>query len=449
MLRHGDRKILRIGVICSGRVIEERLLRRLQTVTVGTSERSTITVDHPGLPARQVLFRPRRGGEYELTVLPGMKGRVTMREHSAVFEDDRSRRPGRARRIRLEPDARGKVHLGGTTLLFQYVTPPPMPVRPKLPSVARGGMVRSMDWVFATILVCSFIGHSGVVAVARNTPRPAPPTLEEVADRFVDLFMPDLPATPAPKPERIVEALAPETPVQTQVDEPEPLEPGPERGSAPTPRPRNREELREAVASAGILSILGHNKPGSAASAGLLDPFDRGLISGDLDQAFESVSRVTVASADSMWTRRGFERDAVRLVKLEGLRAGPARDSGDLGTRERARISGTITPGEPEVDPGSLDAAALRRLVRRRMAAIQACYERRLKRNANLSGRVMLLFVVGVDGRLLEAEIAENTTGDREIERCILKQIRGWRFPRPATGEEAEVSIPFVFVPQR
>ena len=88
-------------------------------------------------------------------------------------------------------------------------------------------------------------------------------------------------------------------------------------------------------------------------------------------------------------------------------------------------------------------------MIKRKMGAVQACYERQLKRNPNLSGRVVLLFVVGADGRVLQAEIAENTMGDREIERCILEQVRRWRFPEPGGSEEAEVSIPFVFVPRR
>ena len=173
-------KILRIGVVHRGRVIEERLFRRATRVSVGSAARNTVVLPLPGVPERVDLLVPRRRADgYDLLLTDEVDGRIDRGSHGMVdvtaLRRLTPRRGRRVPRIPLDAACRGRLKIGEVSLLFQFVTPPPRRVRPALPAVARGGLIRSMDWVFATILVGSFLGHSGLFAVANQAERPGRP----------------------------------------------------------------------------------------------------------------------------------------------------------------------------------------------------------------------------------------------------------------------------------
>ena len=44
-------KVLRVGIVRSGKIVEERILPLRQSVTIGTSSRNTIVVQGSTLPA--------------------------------------------------------------------------------------------------------------------------------------------------------------------------------------------------------------------------------------------------------------------------------------------------------------------------------------------------------------------------------------------------------------
>ncbi len=83
-------------------------------------------------------------------------------------------------------------------------------------------------------------------------------------------------------------------------------------------------------------------------------------------------------------------------------------------------------------------------LLRRRKGAIIACYERALKRNPNLSGKVELQFTVSAVGKVTGADIGADTLHDDEVNTCITSIVKSWRFPAP-DGGEVHFSYPFIF----
>src|ERR1041384_3023619 len=70
-------KVLRIGVVQGGRVIEERIIKQRTHVTVGPNEKNLFVVGGAGLPASFRLFE-LVGNEYHLNFLDGMTGRVAL-----------------------------------------------------------------------------------------------------------------------------------------------------------------------------------------------------------------------------------------------------------------------------------------------------------------------------------------------------------------------------------
>jgi Ca-activated chloride channel family protein len=97
---------------------------------------------------------------------------------------------------------------------------------------------------------------------------------------------------------------------------------------------------------------------------------------------------------------------------------------------------------------GSMSKEPIRRSIRRQMKAIRACYEKQLKSDPNLQGRVVVRFVIGANGQVTKAEIASSTLNNEKVEKCLLKVIRRMTFPQPEGGSSVVVSYPFTFASQ-
>jgi hypothetical protein len=70
-------KVLRIGLVQSGRVIEERIIKQRTTVTVGSNERAVFVIPSQAVPPMFKLFE-LIGNDYHLNFVDGMTGRVAL-----------------------------------------------------------------------------------------------------------------------------------------------------------------------------------------------------------------------------------------------------------------------------------------------------------------------------------------------------------------------------------
>ncbi|HJL18232.1 MAG TPA: AgmX/PglI C-terminal domain-containing protein, partial [Sandaracinaceae bacterium LLY-WYZ-13_1] len=132
--------------------------------------------------------------------------------------------------------------------------------------------------------------------------------------------------------------------------------------------------------------------------------------------------------------------------------------AGGLGLRGTGRGGGGPAPPDPSRDatPGGarggrpLVAGALSRqeiqgVIRRHLDAIRFCYEQRLAQDPDLAGRVTVRFEISPEGRVRTARVSASTLNDAAVERCVVRQVRRWRFPPPRGGGLVRVNYPFVF----
>src|SRR5882672_519317 len=70
-------KVLRIGLVQGGKVIEERVIKQRSHVTIGPSEKSMFVVPSQSVPPNFRLFE-LIANEYHLNFLDGMTGRVAL-----------------------------------------------------------------------------------------------------------------------------------------------------------------------------------------------------------------------------------------------------------------------------------------------------------------------------------------------------------------------------------
>jgi len=438
-------KVLRIGVIQGGRIVEERVVRSRAPVTIGTSPRNAIVVPQSNLPESFALFT-LHGEQYFLTFDEGMQGRVQGDQGTADFgalvSQGVAQRQGSRYVIPLREDQHGKVLLGEVTVLWQFVVPPPEAPKPLLPEAARGNRFRSMDRLFVGVLVVSLALHiSGYVALAR-TPAREEVTLEEIPDRFAKLLIPEKKPEPPRKVEKKVEAVA-EARREEKKEEKKGGDEG--AGKAAPSKAARAAQVQKAVQSKGILRVLGALGPGTGGGA-VADVFGSGGGFGDVASALSGAGGVAVATDPGMGGGRkgGGQGGSASIGDLATGGGGGGKVG--YGQKSEARVSGSVATEDAEIDSADIDQGKLGAFIRARLAAIKACYENQLKRNPNLKGKIRIRFIVLETGGLAELSVVENTLGSAETASCIIVTMRGWRTPfRPSGTVTVEHS--FVFNP--
>jgi hypothetical protein len=79
---------------------------------------------------------------------------------------------------------------------------------------------------------------------------------------------------------------------------------------------------------------------------------------------------------------------------------------------------------------------------------MRACYEKGLKKNPNLEGKITVRFVIAADGTVLIAGSKETDLPDPEVVGCVVRATKDLVFPRPEGGP-VEVKYPIVFTASR
>ncbi len=92
-------------------------------------------------------------------------------------------------------------------------------------------------------------------------------------------------------------------------------------------------------------------------------------------------------------------------------------------------------------------AQVIRRIVRQDQGRFRLCYERALRHDPDLRGRIHVRFIIGKDGTVDSV----TTTGDipnRDMIACVADQFRKIRFPQPEGGS-VSVHYPLKFSPDQ
>jgi outer membrane biosynthesis protein TonB len=99
-----------------------------------------------------------------------------------------------------------------------------------------------------------------------------------------------------------------------------------------------------------------------------------------------------------------------------------------------ARCGGTIT-------------TALNTAISTRAGAARPCYERALRVNSALQGKLMVSVRVDPQGNVCNASVSQDAIHSAEVINCVLGIFRAAKFPAP-TGGCLDVQVPLSFVPR-
>ncbi|KIG13101.1 putative abductin-like protein [Enhygromyxa salina] len=108
----------------------------------------------------------------------------------------------------------------------------------------------------------------------------------------------------------------------------------------------------------------------------------------------------------------------------------------------------TPEPAGSDTDvQGALDRDIIRRIVRAHINEIRGCYNHGLLVNPDLEGRVAINFVIGGNGSVKSAVVAQDNLPDPSVGQCMAKAVARWKFPKPRGGGNVTVLYPFNLTP--
>jgi hypothetical protein len=442
------KKVLRIGIILDGKIVQERIFGAGDSVTIGESSKSTFVIPKTSLrQAEFPLFIAHPKG-YVLQFNEAMQGKVST--NGAVVPLSRLRADPNVTnkaglwRITLAEQDRGKLVVDNVTILFQFVPPPPAQAVRSIQSMDfRPLWFDEEDPIFFGFLGLNSVAAMVLVIWVAISPPLADQIAMDIPDRFVELLIDRTESEPELK-EEVENALESteekEEPVEELEETPVEPEKEPDTKEKEIAEAKRKEDIKQEVAESSILiKMLTTRGEGAGVAENLWSDADAGL--GDLDAIAANATGAKVATEANTGLRKG--------VGLSNSEA----DIGEVGSAGRGTGTAVKGPGlqvKANVDMGNADVsdvsdgAGVKKVVRAKYGQLKYCYEKSLRSNPQLSGRVEIEFVVGRGGRVTTAGVFANTTGDSPFGECLRGKILRWKFPSTVSGN---IRYPFIFTP--
>lgn len=436
-------KVLRIGVVQSGRVVEERIIKQRTHVTVGPNEKSMFVVASTAIPPSFRLFE-LIDAAYHLNFLDGMTGRVALPTGIAdlsMLKGQARRTPQGAFQLKLSEDSRGKLVVGDTTFLFQFVAPPPMQPKPQLPvAVMRGAT--SIDWTTTMIAALSFLLHFlGIGSLYSDW---LDPVINEDANlaSLVDSVR-SLPPPPVVEQQQERDRSAKDSDQKQESQKSGSTQKAAAAAAAGKMSSRQVAALTKELDSLQMATI-GALSAQSPATADVLKGGE--VATSALDEAAKTGAGVSSGMGD---LRIGPGGGALR----PGAAGGGLGDIGGRGLSEGNRKGeaqkvsgpkGNANVGGAAVSGG--DVANASRVVAGMRAGFRNCFNRELAQNPDAQGKVDLSIKVGPGGEVQNVTAVASGSLGSAVE-CVKARARSAQFD-PPSGGSAVIKVPVTFVKQ-
>ncbi len=110
--------------------------------------------------------------------------------------------------------------------------------------------------------------------------------------------------------------------------------------------------------------------------------------------------------------------------------------------RERIIVPMRVETEDPVDGPGEVDPGAVAGRIRSQLGGVRSCYERALRSNPELRGRLEVRFTLGETGRITRITTS-GVSEAPEVGTCVAQRLRGLAFP-PVQGGSVDFMFPFV-----
>jgi hypothetical protein len=457
---HGPRpRILRIGVLLGGKIVEERLIRDRGDVTVGQTSKNTFSVPLEGLPREWTLFKAHEG-RYTLDFTGQMDGRLSDGDKVqtlAAAREAGARRVGEHFSLPLGDHARGKVSLGDLTLLFQFVTEPPLQPRPLLPHSVRGTLADRIDPRLAITVAASVAIHFGFMIAAWQWDPPGDGGIAYRAAKqtFAGTRCRSTSRAGGGAGEGRREGA--ETRARTS-------SPKGARQEPPATKAGRRQQPAEAGGSlhGTTRSRCRRSRPawptrcsprrGRRRLAGAMENKKPGSDLGNqLSEVAKSGAQTAIGNTAGRGTRgNGDPRVGTGTGPGVTGPGGPVSATGPDGKGEKVPTGRISVSDKKTFDDSTLTPdAVLRKITSAYMSGLKRCHKELLKTDPTARGKVKLAFTVNESGRTVSPRVSGFADS---LDSCIEGQMGNWRFDIPKDGDgeptDASFEIALQLVPE-
>jgi TonB family protein len=291
----------------------------------------------------------------------------------------------------------------------------------ELPWTSGSGQERKFQRLLGIVFLIVFV--LSVVWPFIPTPEPDPMEIIEIPPRIAQLLLEEKPLPPPPPPPE------PEPEEPEPEDEPEPeqvveTEPEPEPEPVPEPEPEpDRTEIAREQAQAAFMPFA--EDLADLVDKELLDTVDDTNLTASVGESQRSersmiTSKVGTASGGintaSMSRNTGGSGIAGRsTTQVESPVAGLAQSAG--GAR-RTGTSGKASRSREEIEL----------VFDKNKGAIFALYNRALRADPTLEGKLVLRLTIAPNGQVTFCEIVSSELGDPELERKLVLRVKQFRF---------------------
>lgn len=295
-----------------------------------------------------------------------------------------------------------------------------------------------LGFLIAMLVVSAVVTIVNLPEVTRAEKEKLPPQLARVVLEKQEL-PPPKPVEP-PKPEE----KKPEPKPEEVKPEPKPIEKPKEPVKAP-PKP-TLEKAREQAEKSGVMQfkddlaemreMMQTSAVETAAttvtnSTGEAAQIDRAMITSGAKVASGGINTAALSRDTGGVALSGRETTKVKSGLADGTKkAGQATAGNSNGTGGAAR-------SEEEI----------RKIMEQHKGAIYSIYNRALRQNAALEGKMVVKIVIDPSGRIVEASLVSSELGDKDLEAKILQRIKLITFPASNVARTT-LNQTFDFLPQ-
>jgi len=287
---------------------------------------------------------------------------------------------------------------------------------------SHGGQERRFRRLLGTTMAVTLF--LGLVWPWIPTPEKDPYDVEEISPRIAKLLLEQRPPPPPPEPKEPEPEPEPEP---DPINEPEPEQVAEEAPPEPEPIPEPeidlqavaREQARAALlpftedlaalADSDVLESVADNRPLSA-SVGEAQRNERSMITSSVGTASSGINTANMSrnTGGSGLARRN--TTAIESpVSSVGQAGGGARRTGSSGKASRSREE-------------------IELVFDKNKGAIFALYNRALRMDPLLEGKLVLRLTIAPNGQVTACEIVSSELGDEELERKLVQRVLLFRF---------------------
>jgi TonB family protein len=324
----------------------------------------------------------------------------------------------------------------------------------------RGPVLQKTEPGFFILVIFSIALHAGIILHVNRmnlAPKKAM-SIEEIPDRLVRFIIEKpLPKnTPAGKPaaktqDKLTDAAAQKPAAQPVAQSQNRTSPPLVSGENAALRQARVENKIRTVGVLGLLTGVGSTAAGPAVVDVLGADGTRKERNQDLELALlNQTGLIKTGSAGILNRKLVQSKEAPMSDRREEI--DELLEMGNTATRDLVKTGGSIIIKPPESIEGAASSNTLRseksigEIVARRRAGIMMTYDKYLRREPGLGGKITVRFTISAAGTVTRVIILENTTGSSAFEQELVRKIKFWKFEQVLEGD-VTVTYPFLFNP--